>query len=92
MCGEIFSIYDIHIPRKCIESMQFYSCLGALVKTAGRIFWKSVSFPQDERGGRNYVALSKFDQKIRRRLRTLVYLYFVWFVIFLNKMALQVCE
>ena len=92
MCGEIFSIYDIHIPGKCIESMQFYSCLSALVKTTGRIFWKSVSLPQDKRGGGNYVALSKFDQKMSRWPRTLVYLHFVWFVIILNVMALQVCE
>ena len=63
MCGKIFSIYDIHIPGKCIESIQFYSCLSALVKITGR---KSVSFPQDERGGGNYVALSKFDQEIWR--------------------------
>ena len=43
MCGEIFSIYDIHIPRKCIESMHFYSCLSPSLKTPSRIFWKSVS-------------------------------------------------
>ena len=41
MCGEIFSIYDIHIPRKCIESMHFYSCLSPLVKTPGRILFPS---------------------------------------------------
>ena len=92
MCGGIFSIYDTHIPRKCIESMHYYSCLSPPVKTPGRIFWKSLSFPQEERGGGNYVALSKFDQKMWRWLGTLVYLYFVWFVIFLNVMALQVCE
>ena len=37
-CGEIFSIYDIHIPRKCIESMQFYSCLSALAKIQVEFF------------------------------------------------------
>ena len=43
MCGKNFSIYGVHIPRKCIESMHFYSCPSPPLKTPGRIFWKSVS-------------------------------------------------
>ena len=43
MCGKKFSIYGVHIPRKCIESMHFYSCPSPPLKTPGRIFWKSVS-------------------------------------------------
>ena len=43
MCEIIFSIYGVHIPRKCIESMHFYSYLSPPLKTPGRIFWKSVS-------------------------------------------------
>ena len=27
MCGKNFRIYDVHIPKKCIESTHFYSCL-----------------------------------------------------------------
>ena len=50
MCGGIFSIYDTHTPRKCIESMHFYLCLSPPVKTPGKNFLKCVSFPQDERG------------------------------------------
>ena len=34
----------------------------------------------------------KFSQKIWRWLGTLIYLHFVWFVIFLNVMALQFCK
>ena len=43
MCRKNFSIYGVHIPRKCIESMYFYSCPSPPLKTPGRIFWKSVS-------------------------------------------------
>ena len=39
-----------------------------------------------------WFALSKFNQRIRKRLGTLVYMYFVCFVIFLNVMALQCCK
>ena len=39
-----------------------------------------------------WFALSRFNQKIWRWLGTLVYLHFVWFVIFLNVMALQFCK
>ena len=53
MCRKSFSIYGIHILRKCTESMHFYSCLSPSIKTPTRIFLK-VYFPQDERGGRNY--------------------------------------
>ena len=53
MCGEIFSIYGIHIPRKCIESMHFYSCFNPPLKTSGRIFLK-ICFAQDKSDGGNY--------------------------------------
>ena len=43
MCGEKFSIYGVHIPRKCKEYTHFYSCLSPPFKTPDRIFWKSVS-------------------------------------------------
>ena len=43
MCGKIFSINGVHIHRKFIESMHFYSCPSPPLKTPGRIFWKSVS-------------------------------------------------
>ena len=44
MCGKKLSIYGIQIPRKCIESIHFYSCPNPPLKTPGRILWKSV-FP-----------------------------------------------
>ena len=33
----------VHIPGKCIESMDFYSCFSFPIKTPGRAFWESVS-------------------------------------------------
>ena len=38
-----FSIYGVHIPRKCIESMHFYLCSSPPLKTPGRTFLKFVS-------------------------------------------------
>ena len=50
-------------------------------------------FPPRRKGWRKlWSALSKFNQKKWRWLETLVYLYFVWFTIFLNVMALQFWE
>ena len=43
MRGKKFSIYGVHIPRKCIESMHFHSCPSPPFKTPGGMFWKSVS-------------------------------------------------
>ena len=42
-CGKNFSIYGVHIPRKCIGSMHFYSCPSRPLKTPGTIFGKSAS-------------------------------------------------
>ena len=53
MCGKKFSIYGVHIPRKCIESMHFHSCPSSPPKTPRRDFLKTC-YPHDERGGRNY--------------------------------------
>ena len=53
MCGKKFSIYGVHIPIKCIESVDFYSCPSSPLKNPGKIVWKSV-FIQDEKGGENY--------------------------------------
>ena len=82
MCGENVSIYGIHIPRKCIESMHFYSCPSPLLKTRGRSFWKSFS-PERKGWGKLWFALSKFNQKIWRWLETLVYLHW-WLYSFVN--------
>ena len=30
MCGKNFQIYGVHIPRKCIEFRDFYSCTSTL--------------------------------------------------------------
>ena len=42
MSGNKISIYGVRISRKCIESMNIYSCPSPLIKTPGRIFLKSV--------------------------------------------------
>ena len=79
--GKIFSIYGVHIPRKCIESMHFYSCPSPHSKLQVEVFEKL--FPPRQNGWRElWFASSKL----------VVYLYFVWFTIFLNVMALQFCE
>ena len=36
-------MYGVHISRKCIEYMHFYSCPSSLLKTTGKIFWKFIA-------------------------------------------------
>ena len=60
---ENFSIYGVHIPRKCVESIHFYSCPSLPLKTPGRIFCKSFS-PEDRRGGCSYDLL--YQNSIRK--------------------------
>ena len=94
ICGKTFSIYGVRI-RKWIESMHFYSCPSSPLKTPGTTFFLKIRFPQGPRtkGWRKlWFALLKFNQKIWRWHGTLVYLYVVWFIIFLNVMALLFCE
>ena len=43
MCEKNLSIYGIHITRKCIESMYFYSCPYSSLETPRIIFRKCVS-------------------------------------------------
>ena len=64
MCGKHFSIYGVQIPRKCIESMNFYSSVipSLPLKTTGRIFLK-ICFPQDKMGGGNYDFFIKIQLK-----------------------------
>ena len=52
MYGKNFSNYGVHIPRKCIEYMHFYSCQFP-IQNSRQNFWK-ISFPQDERGRENH--------------------------------------
>ena len=74
-------------------SIHFYSRSTPLLKTPGSNFLKSVS-PKTEGVEEAMICstISKFNQKKWRWLGTLVYLHFVWFVIFLNVMALQFCK
>ena len=91
MWGKNFLIYGFHISRKCIESINFCSCPSPPLRTLGRVF-ENMFPPRRKRWRKLWFALSKFYQKIWRWLGTLVYLHFIWFVIFLNVMALQYFE
>ena len=70
---KVFSLWCSHSP-KMNWMYHFYSCPSPLLKTPGRIFWKSV-FPQT-RWRKLWFALSKFNQKI---WRWLVYFHLVYF-------------
>ena len=54
MCGELFSIYGVHIPRKFIVSMHFYLCPSQSSTQNSRQKRLKLCFPQDDRRGRNY--------------------------------------
>ena len=43
MCGKYFSNYGVYASKKCIESMQFYSCPSSPLRSLGRTFCKFVS-------------------------------------------------
>ena len=91
MCGKKFSIYGVPIPRKCIESMHFYSWPSPPFKTPGRMFWKSVS-PGGRAGGSYDFLYQNSVRKYEDDLKHYVYLHFAWFLIIINVMALPFCE
>ena len=73
--------------------MHFYSCPSSPFKIPGTIFWKSVSpKAQEQRGGGNYNFFIKIQSENMQRLGTLIYLYVIWFILFLNVMALMFSE
>ena len=48
MCEKIFQIYGVRIPRKCIDSRNFYSCLSKLASNiCHHTLGKNYLFPQD---------------------------------------------
>ena len=56
---KIFNLW-FHIPRKCVESMHFYSCPSSPTWVE---FFENL-FPQDERDGGNYDLL--YQNSIRK--------------------------
>ena len=77
MRGKHFQIYGVHIPRKCIDSRQFYSCpsqlktfchhaLGRrkLLISPGSILSKICFPPTAERGGGKYDLL--YQNSVRK--------------------------
>ena len=91
MCGEFFFQFLVFTFRENALNLCILLYPSPPLKTPGRIFENL--FPPRQKGWRKlWFILSKFNQKIWRWLGTLVYLHFVWFVFFLNVMALQFCE
>ena len=56
MCGKMFLIYGVHIPKKYIESMHIYSKL--------QVESFEICFLQDQRGEGNYDLL--YHNSIRK--------------------------
>ena len=91
MCGNVFQFTVFTFLENALNLCIFTHAPVPHSKFQAE-FFENV-FPPRRKGWRKlWFALSKFNQKIWRWLGTLVYLYFVWFVIFLNVMALQFCE
>ena len=75
-------------PRSCHHAIGRRKLLIPPASILSKIY-----FPQQHHGWRKlWFALSKFSQKTWRWLGTLDFLYFVWFTIFSNVMALQFCK
>ena len=62
MCGKIFSNYSVHIPRKCIEYMYFYSCPSFPAENS-RLDFLKICFPKDKTDGKKYDLL--YQESIR---------------------------
>ena len=55
MCDKSFQIYGVYIPRKCIDSRNFYSCLSPLKTHSPRQhFFENLFPPTAQRDGGNY--------------------------------------
>ena len=59
--GKNFQFYGIHIPRKWIESMDFYSCPSSQLKLQVEFF--EICFPHDEKGGEKYDLFIKIQSE-----------------------------
>ena len=91
MCEKSFSIYGVHIPRKC---MYFYSCPSPPLKIhhPGRIFWKFVS-PKTKRVEETMIYFIKIKSENMKMTWVIsFFIFFAWFLIFLNVVVLQFCE
>ena len=79
--GNFFSIYGVLIPRKCIESLHFYSYPSPALKTPARIFLKSV-FPKTEEVEEAMICSIKIqseDMKMTWNIFFLFYFIFLYF-------------
>ena len=91
MCGNNFSIYDIHIPRKRIEPINFYSCPSSPLKTPGRMFRKSVS-PKTKGVEKTMIYFIKIQSENMKMTWNTKLLMFCMIYISLTAMALQFCK
>ena len=92
-----FSVTCVFQHSKFFQFMVFTleNTLNLCIFTHAPVPQSKICFPQGPRTKRwrkLWFTLLKFNQKKWRWLGTLVYLYFVWFTIFLNVMALLFCE
>ena len=87
MCGKIFSVYGVHTSENAFN-LYIFTHASVLHSKLQAEFFENL-FPPRQKEWRT---LSKFNQKIWVWLGILLYSYFVWFVIFVNVMALQFCE
>ena len=67
MCRKNLSIYGVHIPTKCIESMHFSSCPSP-----------QNLFPQGERGGENWdllyqTSVRKYEDDLKHQVIYVLY-------------------
>ena len=91
-------VWENFFNLQCSESSKTHLIKAFLLKpqsssqnSKGNVLKICFLSPRRKGWRKLWFALSKFNQKIWRWLGTLVYLYFVWFVIFLNVMTLQFC-
>ena len=92
MCGKVFFQFMVFtFPENALNLCIFTHTPVPHSKLKVE-FFENLFLPRQKGRRKLWFALSKFNQKIWRRLGTLVYTYFVWFVFFLNVMALQFFE
>ena len=63
MCGKDFSIYGAYIPRKCIDSMHFYTWPSSPAQNPRQGILRTC-FLQDKKSGENYDFL--YQNSIKR--------------------------
>ena len=83
---EKFQICGVHIPRKCIELGIFTHAPFSTQNIRQNLL--KICFPQQQEGMEKtiiwFIQIQAENMKMIRWYGALAYLYFVWFVLFLN--------